>query len=153
MADLHAVRRSLLKAEYALRSRVANQRAPRPVVEMRAISVLLVEDEVILRFSTAEDLRGHGYTVIEAAHGDEALAVLRSGARIEAVVTDLRMPGTVDGRGLVRAIREEFPGLKVVMVSAELPDADLLRQLDGFFPKPVATHQISAVLQAFDPGA
>ena len=143
MADLYAVKQSLQVAEITMR----NQDAAQPVC------VLLVEDEVFVRMAMAEDLREHGYDVIEAAGGEEALGVLRSGTRIDAVVTDMRMPGALDGRGLVRSIRDEFPGLRVIMVSAELPEADVLRLLDGFFPKPVTTHEISAVLQAFHPGA
>ena len=65
-----------------------------------------------------DTLREQGYAVIEAANADEAVTVLRSATHVDLVLTDIRMPGAIDGLGLARMIREEFPTLKVVLASA-----------------------------------
>ena len=63
--------------------------------------LLLVEDEIIVRWALSAELREHGYTVIEAASAEEALSVLRSGTSVDVVVTDLHMPGALNGSDLV----------------------------------------------------
>ena len=99
--------------------------------------ILLVEDEIIVRWALSAELREHGHTVIEAASADEALSVLRSGTSVDVVVTDLHMPGALNGCDLVKLIRLEFAWLKVIVVSAQAPDADLRSLLDGYVSKPV----------------
>lgn len=81
--------------------------------------ILLVEDEVLVRMDMAWQLRSDGMAVIEATNADEAMAVLDSGAPIELMVTDVRMPGTIDGLGLSRLVRARFPQMKVVVVSGD----------------------------------
>jgi CheY-like chemotaxis protein len=110
-------------------------------------TVLVVEDEVLTRVAACEELRDRGYVVIEAVSADEALSVLRSPVQVHLVLTDLRMPGAMDGAALVKRIRAEFPFLKVVMVSGQLPDPAIRALLDGYFPKPVALSQVAIFLQ------
>lgn len=85
---------------------------------MQKPTVLVVEDEVLVRLMLGDALRDAGYAVIEAAHADEAVAVLRSATQVDLVLTDIRMPGTLDGLALARIARDEFPHLKVVLASA-----------------------------------
>lgn len=59
-------------------------------------TVLVVEDEPIIRFAIADTLRDAGYQVLEAANGDEACHTLEMGLRVDLVVTDINMPGTLD---------------------------------------------------------
>ena len=63
-------------------------------------TVLVVEDEVLIRLYLSEEIRAAGFTVIEAASADEAFEVLKSRNDIDLVLTDIRMPGTMDGRQL-----------------------------------------------------
>ena len=72
-------------------------------------TVLVVEDDVLVRMMIAEELRDAGFSVIEAANADEALTVLDSAIRVELVMTDVFMPGSVDGVGFAAAIRSTFP--------------------------------------------
>ena len=58
-------------------------------------TVLVVEDEVLIRMSTADYLRGCGYHIIEVGSGDEAVAVLKADVRIDVVFTDVSMPGNL----------------------------------------------------------
>ena len=99
-------------------------------------TVLLVEDEVLVRMMLADQLREAGCTVVEASDADEALLLLRQNlVRIDLVISDVRMPGSMDGLGLARVIRSECPELKIILMSGhhrplEGPD------YDAFFPKP-----------------
>jgi CheY-like chemotaxis protein len=80
--------------------------------------ILLVEDELLIRFSLAEFLRKAEFIVIEAATAHEALTVLKVRSDVALVLTDLNMPGALDGEGLIRQIRKSYPAVKVVVASA-----------------------------------
>jgi DNA-binding NtrC family response regulator len=97
--------------------------------------ILLVEDEPAVRSLTRRILERHGYTVIDAATGDEALAIFeREGSRIQLVLTDVVMPG-LRGPELVAELERRRPGLPVLFMSGYADD-DLVRR--GVFPEHVA---------------
>lgn len=98
-------------------------------------SILLVEDEVMVRMMIADKLRQAGYTVIEAANAHEALEVLQHNVEVRAILSDIRMPGTIDGVGLARMVRLQYPAIKIMLASGHLPVLDWA-QHDGFFHKP-----------------
>ena len=77
---------------------------------------LLVDDEELVRLSTADMLVDLGYRVIETASAEEALRIIRKGARIDLIVSDHLMPG-MSGVDLARTIRDSHPGLPVLVVS------------------------------------
>ena len=79
--------------------------------------VLVVEDEPLVRFVLTETLLDDGYQVLEAGNAGEALDQLRSRTDISAVITDVRMPGEMDGIGLARAIATEWPRIRILVVS------------------------------------
>jgi CheY-like chemotaxis protein len=106
-------------------------------------TVLVVEDQILLRAAIAEELRWQGYAVIEAVNAEEALAVLRSPLSVDLVVTDWRMPGALDGAAFVSLARHEFSHLRVIMVSGQYPDQKIRDSLDGFFAKPVDPSELS----------
>ncbi len=97
--------------------------------------VLVVEDEALLRMVISEALRDAGVKVIEAANADEALAVLAAGVVVDVVLTDVRMPGALDGIALAQLLRRERPDIHVVVTSGDL-DPDLARQMPTFIAKP-----------------
>jgi CheY-like chemotaxis protein len=102
----------------------------------RIPTILVVDDEVMLRWMIAEALRAQGFVVIEAANSDEALDILQASARVDALVTDVRMPGSMDGIALAHWVRGARPDLKIVITSAHSP-ADAPRDLaDAYFLKP-----------------
>src|SRR5205823_13346526 len=87
------------------------------VVATGAETVLLVEDEALVRFSLVETLRGSGYHVLEAACGEEALAISDQFAgKIPLLVTDLVMPG-MNGRQVADAITRRRPDISVLFIS------------------------------------
>ncbi len=96
-----------------------------PAVRSKAGSetVLLVEDEDMVRKVVRRTLVGQGYKVIEAANGTEALALaLEDPARISLVLTDVMMPA-MGGPELARRLWAKFPDLKIIFLSGYAPDS------------------------------
>lgn len=119
-----------------------------PRLEEGRKTVLVVEDEVALRFLIAIELREEfDVAVIEAQNADEAIAALRSNGDIDAVFTDVRMPGSMDGLALIRLVKSEFPNVRVAMTSGNLLHHEQVPEV-RLFVKPydvdeVARHLIS----------
>jgi CheY-like chemotaxis protein len=99
--------------------------------------VLVVEDEVILRMDLADHLRSSGFIVLEALNGDHALTVLNADENVGLVITDMRMPGQVDGGALLTWLRQEKPHIKVIVVSGNLAVDALPANADARFSKPL----------------
>jgi CheY-like chemotaxis protein len=112
----------------------------------RQPAVLLVEDDVLIRFFASDVLRDEGYHVLEAADAGEALALLATGIPLDLVLTDIRMPGTLNGVALTYAIKETRPLLPVVLISSHLPP-DTPHAGDGFLPKPYGPDQLLEIVE------
>jgi DNA-binding NtrC family response regulator len=82
--------------------------------------ILVVEDELLIRLLVSDELRAAGFEVIEAADADEAVTLLRSLVPIDLIISDVRMPGSIDGLGLLAVVRESFPTLPVIITSGHL---------------------------------
>jgi DNA-binding response OmpR family regulator len=80
-------------------------------------SVLVVDDEAAIRYSVSKTLQRVGYTVREAASGEEALDVVR-GQHFDVVLTDIRMPPGLDGVDLVRILKEIDADMVVILMTA-----------------------------------
>jgi signal transduction histidine kinase/CheY-like chemotaxis protein len=103
-------------------------------------TILLVEDEEVVRSLVSEVLRAHGYEVLEAADGEEALERVRQReGPLHLVVTDLVMP-RVSGGELARTLRRDHAGLKVLLVSGysdrEVDPESLAGPGSAFLQKP-----------------
>lgn len=83
-------------------------------------TVLLVEDEPLVRIGLAEFLRENGYRVCEANDAPEALSVLTSGPVIDLVISDIGLPGEMDGFALGRRIKAEWPEIPFIATSGAL---------------------------------
>lgn len=99
-------------------------------------TILLVEDDVLLRMLASDELRAAGFAVLEARDADEAMAILDSGVPLDMVLTDIRMPGSMDGLGLAGIVRRRWPELKIVVASGERPARSDLAAADEFVAKP-----------------
>jgi len=113
-----------------------------------AATILLVEDEDAVRMFGARALRNKGYTILEAANGEEALEVINSTkAKIDMIVTDVMMPG-MDGHTLVQFVRQEMPHIKVIFISgfAENVIPGGITPESGFFflPKPFSLKDLAS---------
>src|SRR5258705_1775014 len=89
-------------------------RAPRAAM---GETVLFVDDEPLVRMLVGEVLAELGYTAIEASDGSSALQVLRSDTRIDLLVTDVGLPGGMNGRQLADFGRTARPNLKVLFIT------------------------------------
>jgi CheY-like chemotaxis protein len=100
-----------------------------PVPAATAATVLLVEDEEIIREVTAEALRDLGYQVIEAEDGPHGLAALQRALQatgagaVRLLVTDVGLPGGMNGRQLADAARKLMPGLPILLITGYAGDA------------------------------
>ena len=79
--------------------------------------VLVVEDEVPIRMVIADVLSDFGYTVLEAGDGRAGLKILEAGTLIDLLVTDVGLPGGINGRQLASAARKRRPNLSVLFVT------------------------------------
>jgi CheY-like chemotaxis protein len=113
-------------------------------------TILIAEDEFIIRLTIAEFLRDEGYDVIETANADEALDVFRAGIAVNLLFTDVRMPGSMDGCALAQKVRAEWPATPVVLTSAfseALLSARSVSQ-DFVVPKPYRPQAVLATIKA-----
>jgi CheY-like chemotaxis protein len=115
----------------------------RPALPPAHKTILVVEDDVLIRFMIADDLMASGYQIIQAATADEALKVLQSSAHLDLILTDIRMPGSMDGLALAARARAQWPHLKIIVLSGDLPAISATIPADAFIPKP---YSASAVL-------
>jgi CheY-like chemotaxis protein len=88
----------------------------------RPATVLVVEDDPLVRDMMFDVLVESGFEVCEACCAGEALQVL-AGYRVDAVITDVDMPGEIDGIGLARRVRELRPEVSVIVASGRLARA------------------------------
>jgi len=85
--------------------------------------VLLIDDEPIIRMLIAEVLGEAGYAVIEASDGPTGLSVLDSPAKVDLLVTDVGLPGGMNGRQVADAARVKRPGLKILFITGYAENA------------------------------
>ena len=84
--------------------------------------ILIVEDEFLIRLTMAEALQDAGFVVSEAENGEEALALLKDGADVAVLLTDVQLPGKISGIELADTARQTKPSLRVIYVTGR-PDA------------------------------
>lgn len=110
--------------------------------------ILLVEDDVLVRFMTAEILRDAGHVVLEAVDASEAIALISTGHPLDLVVSDVRMPGQMDGTSLTYAIKELRPGMPVVLISSHL-EPGVPHAADAFLSKPYSPGELVDLVDQF----
>lgn len=111
--------------------------------------VLVVEDEPLVRTYAAEVLMDAGCRVFEACHAQDALAILGERHDIEIVMTDIEMPGELDGLALAAAISARWPEIVILVNSGRLrPEPDALPIGAGFIAKPYLAGELVRQLEA-----
>ena len=106
-------------------------------------TVLIAEDEVLIRGVVAEHLRGAGLRVIEASNAAEAIDLLQSGTPVDLVFTDIAMPGIMNGVMLTRWIYLHRPDVRVVLASGSAESARALPN-ERLFLKPYDLEEVEA---------
>lgn len=120
--------------------------APCPTLRDGKGLVLLVDDEALVRFSTADLLIELGYSVVEADNAKEALRLLDEGIAPDIIITDHLMPG-MTGVELAQQVRGRWPGTKVVIVSGYADQVGLSPDLPRL-TKPFRSLDLAATLEA-----
>jgi len=110
------------------------------------IRILFAEDDRFLRELLTKQLQASGYVVEAAQSGDEALAILLAGVDIDILLTDINMPGTLDGWALAERVRHLQPRLGIIYATNESQDP--ARQLadSQFVAKPYRVETIVAAI-------
>jgi DNA-binding NtrC family response regulator len=84
-------------------------------------SILIVDDEPLIRINMVDFFIAQGFQVFEAENADHAIALLEENPTIPVVLTDVQMPGAMDGLRLAHVIRERWPPTLLVIVSGGVP--------------------------------
>ena len=111
--------------------------------------VLLVEDEFLVRLTLSEALADEGLDVVEAVSGDEALPLLEADDQIILLLTDIQLPGKLNGLNLARLARRLRPDLPVIYMTGR-PDtmAGLtVSERDAFIVKPYVPSEVTAAVR------
>lgn len=100
-------------------------------------TILLIEDEALIRMGTSAMLEDSGYRVLEAANADEAQILLIQNPDIAIVITDVQMPGSMDGLALADYVSEHHSHIPVLITSGRTEAQDALEHgAARYVPKP-----------------
>lgn len=106
--------------------------------------VLVVEDSAMIRMGAVDLVLSAGYEALEAGDSDEAIHILESRDDVDLVLTDVQMPGTMDGIRLSYYIRDRWPPVKLIVASgAAILEESMLPNGSRFFSKPYDDYTIT----------
>ena len=112
-------------------------------------TVLVVEDEMVLRMRAVDIVEDAGFRAVEAVSADQALLILEQRSDISMLFSDIQMPGTMDGLKLAHAVNERWPKIKIILVSGQITPTDAETPPESkFFGKPIQAAQMIAELQS-----
>ena len=99
--------------------------------------IMVVEDEDIIREFVCEILAGEGFDTVEFGTADAAWKAFGEGLHVNLLITDIRMPGEIDGAQLTRRVHSEWPELPIIVMSGhETPETADIGADIAFLPKP-----------------
>ena len=127
------------------------ERRERPRASQASETVLVVEDEALVRGLAERALSGRGYNVLTASDGEVALEVARAhGGPIDLLITDVIMP-RAGGRVVAEQLSAVRPGLKVLFISGHVDDPRVREAIEGrgaaFLPKPFTPHDLAEAVR------
>lgn len=126
----------------------ASKDTPFPDPKERTPAILLVEDEVLIRFAISDFLQECGFRVHVAANAEEAIRILGAEEDIDLVFSDVNVPGsTMSGFDLALWMRKNCPGLPIVLTSGDsrmIAAAEEFCKNEPFFAKPYDLAQVVA---------
>jgi two-component system, response regulator PdtaR len=115
---------------------------------VRALFVLLVEDEALLRIQAAVCLRDAGFMVVESGSGEEAIALSNSGRQIDVLFTDINLGDAATGRDVADICRTHRPDLPVLYTSGKSVDPERCVPGSQFLAKPYRPNDILTAVSA-----
>ena len=111
-------------------------------------TVLVVEDEILIRMLAADSLEESGFTVLEAGEAAEALRILEEHDEVDVLFTDINMPGPLDGLDLAALMQDRRPDLGLIITSGRgTPDLARLPLTSIYLAKPYRPHQLAAAVE------
>jgi two-component system, response regulator PdtaR len=110
-------------------------------------TILLVEDEILIRLDVEYELSKAGFATLQASNADEALAVLHSSVHVDLVITDVVMPGAINGLQLALMVKATWPQLKVMILSGNVADIPVDLPVDAIMGKPCDGQAIVTVIE------
>ena len=111
-------------------------------------TVLVVEDETLIRMLAADSLADSGYKVLEAADATEALRILEEHDEVAVLFTDVNMPGPMDGLALAGLMHDRRPDLGLIVTSGRgTPDLGRLPLSSIYLAKPYGPRQLAAAVE------
>jgi DNA-binding NtrC family response regulator len=114
-------------------------------------TVLVVEDEPIIRMNTIAAIEDAGYVVLEASNADDAIALLETRPEIRVVFSDIEMPGSMDGLKMIHAIRKRWPPAVLILASGRVsPLVSDMPERTVFLKKPYDVDDLLRVLATID---
>ena len=109
--------------------------------------ILLVEDEMLVRWTARDALELSGYEVVEVENATQALEVLAARRDIGVLFTDVNMPGPMDGLALAEVVHAKWPAIRLVVTSGRALDRGVPD--DGaYLRKPYSLEELRAALRA-----
>jgi DNA-binding NtrC family response regulator len=112
------------------------------------LTILVVEDDILLRMTVTDELRKQGFNVAEAANTDEALSIIQSGVPVNLVLTEIDMTGTQASANLAGTIRTDYPDMRLVIASGHPIETQFDHEVDGFFQKPYDVSKVVDFIKA-----
>ncbi len=110
-------------------------------------AVLVVEDEVLVRYDLVSTLELAGYETHEASTAAEAIRILEQHEEIRVVFTDIQMPGDMDGLALARFVRERWPPTIIIVSSGRVqPRSEDMPENVPFLAKPYEERTLRTIL-------
>ena len=117
----------------------------------RTPAILIVDDEPLIRLALSDFLQEGGFKVLEAANAGEAIVMIEQGqVKIDLVFSDVRMPGDMDGLGLVKWVHENHADLPIFLATGDIGKANAahtLRAGELFFAKPYDLDVVAAKIR------
>ena len=112
------------------------------------ITILVVEDETLIRMAIVDNLEHAGFRVVEAANATDAVLLLVADPQIRAMFTDIDMPGGVDGLKLAIAVRRRWPPIHIIVTSGQVHMRQADMPVEGlFFAKPYDAGNIASAFR------
>ena len=106
----------------------------------KRITVLVVEDEILVNWDIADLLRDSGFNVVQAFTGEQAMTIIKERSDIRLVFADINLPGKLDGIDLVSEVQKRSPHIEVLLTSAfnreRVEKLDIVKLFGRFVPKP-----------------
>lgn len=116
---------------------------PATELDTGPLRIMVVEDDPLVRLVLAENLRDAGFFAIESANAAEALAYIGAASPVDLVISDVRMPGPLDGVALARQLKSTHPLLPVILTSSDFPSWNITDSW-SFIRKPYHPAQVIA---------